>query len=73
MFLLFFSSKVGSDVFGKDILNNFNKCGVNTQYILTKKSIETGVAQINVTDNGDKFDNNYLLINIYVLIYIFVF
>lgn len=43
---------VGTDIFGKDIINNFEKWGVDTQFI-TKKSVDTGVAQINVTDNGE--------------------
>jgi len=43
---------IGSDIFGQDILKNFEQWGVDTQYI-TKKLTETGVAQINVTDNGE--------------------
>lgn len=45
--------QVGSDIFGRDIISNFKRWGVDTQFI-TKKSVDTGVAQINVTDNGKK-------------------
>lgn len=43
---------VGSDLFGRDIISNFERWGVDTQFI-SKKSVDTGVAQINVTDNGE--------------------
>lgn len=45
--------QVGSDIFGRDIISNFEQWGVDTQFI-TKKSVDSGVAQINVTDNGEK-------------------
>ncbi|XP_050422372.1 ribokinase-like isoform X2 [Adelges cooleyi] len=49
---------VGEDLFGEDILNNFKKCGVDTRYIVKKPNVDTGVAQINVTDDGE----NYIII-----------
>lgn len=55
--------QVGSDIFGRDIISNFERWGVDTQFI-TKKSVDTGVAQINVTDNGKQLNVYYMNIRI---------
>lgn len=59
-----FCQQVGSDSFGKDIISNFENWGVDTQYV-SIKSIDTGVAQINVTDNGE----NMLILNCFFFLY----
>lgn len=61
--------QVGTDIFGKDIINNFEKWGVDTQFI-TKKSVDTGVAQINVTDNGEKLNVFLILVTNNIIIFI---
>ncbi|XP_050541809.1 ribokinase-like isoform X3 [Daktulosphaira vitifoliae] len=49
---------VGTDIFGNDIIDNFKNIGVDTTYIIKKANVDTGVAQINVTDDGE----NYIII-----------
>jgi len=48
-----FIGKVGSDVFGANVLDNFNKIGMNTDHIMINHRCQTGIALITVDDNGD--------------------
>lgn len=60
-------TKVGDDLFGQNTINNFNKMGINTQYVKIVKNISSGVAPIFVDKSSQnriliiKGANNYLL------------
>lgn len=46
-------SKIGTDLFGKELLTVFEKEGINTSFIFTDPEHATGVALITVDNNGD--------------------
>jgi ribokinase len=50
---VFFIARLGDDVFGAQSLDNFNKEGVNTKYVIQTKGIASGVALITVDDAGN--------------------
>ncbi|HIJ52841.1 MAG TPA: ribokinase [Planctomycetes bacterium] len=50
---VFFIAKLGEDIFGSQSLNNFEKEGVNTKYVLQTKESPSGVALIMVDDDGN--------------------
>jgi len=50
---VFFIAKIGDDIFGSQSLNNFEKEGVNTKYVLQTKDAPSGVALIMVDDEGN--------------------
>ena len=50
---VFFIAKLGDDIFGSQSLNNFEKEGVNTRYVLQTKDAPSGVALIMVDDEGN--------------------
>ena len=50
---VFFIAKLGDDIFGSQSLNNFEKEGVNTKYVLQTKDAPSGVALIMVDDEGN--------------------
>ncbi len=50
---VFFLAKLGDDIFGSQSLNNFEKEGVNTKYVLQTKDAPSGVALIMVDDEGN--------------------
>ncbi|MHC4694826.1 MAG: ribokinase [Planctomycetota bacterium] len=50
---VFFIAKLGDDIFGSQSLNNFEKEGVNTKYVLQTKDAPSGVALIMVDDDGN--------------------
>jgi len=50
---VFFIAKLGDDIFGSQSLNNFEKEGVNTRYVLQTKEAPSGVALIMVDDDGN--------------------
>ena len=50
---VFFIAKLGEDIFGSQSLNNFEKEGVNTKYVLQTKEAPSGVALIMVDDDGN--------------------
>lgn len=60
-------TKVGDDLFGQNTINNFNKMGIDTQYVKIIKNMSSGVAPIFVDKNSQnriliiKGANNYLL------------
>lgn len=45
-------SKLGDDVWGKDYYENFKKEGISTKYIDLIENQKTGIAQINVANDG---------------------
>jgi ribokinase len=52
---------VGDDLFGKDTLANYKRCGVDTRYVhVSKSGTATGVAPITVTDQGE---NSIVIVN----------
>ncbi|MBG9378740.1 ribokinase [Panacibacter sp. DH6] len=48
-----FIAKVGNDVFGKEAVTGFQKEGIDTAYVFTDATQPSGVALINVDDNGE--------------------
>lgn len=46
-------AKVGNDQFGKDTIHNFNRFGVNTQFISVTDEADTGVTNIVVNKSGE--------------------
>ncbi|HJO92594.1 MAG TPA: ribokinase [Victivallales bacterium] len=46
-------TKLGEDVFGKQTLENFEKCGVNTDYVYFTDKASSGVAPITVNKEGN--------------------
>ena len=50
---VFFVARLGDDVFGAQSLNNLNKEGVNTKYVIQTKGVASGVALITVDDAGN--------------------
>jgi len=50
---VYFIAKLGEDVFAEQSLNNFNKAGVNTKYVIQTKEAPSGVALITVDDAGN--------------------
>lgn len=48
-----FVTKTGNDLFGSEAVNLFNKENINTKYIITDPDNPSGVALINVDDNGE--------------------
>ena len=48
-----FVGKVGSDIFGTKVLDNFNKSGMNTDYLLVDHKCHTGIALITVDNGGE--------------------
>ncbi|MCP4178581.1 MAG: ribokinase [bacterium] len=51
-------TKLGEDVFGKQTLENFEKCGINTDYVYFTDKASSGVAPISV----DKDANNCIIV-----------
>jgi len=60
-------SKVGDDVFGRDLLANFKSQGVDTRHVSVADNVSTGIATILVEQSGEnsilivKGANNHLL------------
>ena len=50
---VFFIARLGDDVFGTQSLDNLNKEGVNTKYVIQTKGVASGVALITVDDAGN--------------------
>ena len=48
-----FVTKIGSDMFGNEALNGFNTAKINTRYIVRDPNNPSGVALINVDDDGE--------------------
>jgi ribokinase len=48
-----FIAKIGADVFGNQSLQLYNNEGIDTRYISTDEKSPSGVALINVDDNGE--------------------
>lgn len=48
-----FIAKVGDDIFGKQAIELFNKEGIDTKNVFTDAKHPSGVALINVDDNGE--------------------
>lgn len=48
-----FVTKIGNDVFGKEALAGFNTAKINTKYIVKDNKNPSGVALINVDENGE--------------------
>ncbi|MBE9462344.1 ribokinase [Dyadobacter subterraneus] len=48
-----FVAKVGKDIFGKEALEEFQKEGLDTKYILQTEDFPSGVASIIVNENGE--------------------
>jgi ribokinase len=48
-----FIAKAGDDEFGKEAINGYRSCGVNTEHILTGKNEKTGLALIWVDSKGE--------------------
>ncbi len=48
-----FVAKIGKDVFGLEARNLFNKENIDTRYIITDENAPSGVALINVDENGE--------------------
>ncbi|QEC66656.1 ribokinase [Panacibacter ginsenosidivorans] len=46
-------AKVGNDIFGKQAIELFKKEGIDTTHVFTDKKHPSGVALINVDDNGE--------------------
>jgi len=44
--------RVGDDIFGEQLVNNLNKAGVNTHYIIQDIEASTGIAMIVVDESG---------------------
>ena len=49
----YLAAKLGNDVFGSQSLANFQKVGVNTEYVTQTEDAPSGTALIIVDDNGD--------------------
>ncbi|MHC4739815.1 MAG: ribokinase [Planctomycetota bacterium] len=49
---VFFIAKLGDDIFGSQSLTNFKKVGINTAYVTQTKQAPSGVALINIDNNG---------------------
>jgi len=50
---VYFVAKLGEDIFGRQSLSNFQKVGINTDYVGQTKETPSGVALIAVDDAGD--------------------
>jgi len=48
-----FVAKIGNDVFGKEALAGFNAAKIDTKYIIKDTKNPSGVALINVNENGE--------------------
>ena len=48
-----FVTKIGNDMFGNEALNGFNMAKINTRYIVRDPDYPSGVALINVDDDGE--------------------
>lgn len=48
-----FVTKIGNDMFGNEALNGFNTAKINTRYIVRDPDYPSGVALINVDDDGE--------------------
>ena len=48
-----FIAKVGDDLFGNQAIANFNKVGIDTQFISKDPNNSSGIALINVDDKGE--------------------
>lgn len=48
-----FVTKTGNDIFGDEAVHLFDKEGINTKYIIKDKKNPSGVALINVDENGE--------------------
>jgi len=46
-------TKLGEDVFGKQTIENFKNCGINTDYVYFTDKASSGVAPISVDKNGN--------------------
>ena len=55
---VFFIAKLGEDIFGSQSLSNFKKVGINTTYVTQTKQAPSGVALINIDNNG----NNIIIV-----------
>lgn len=55
---VFFIAKLGDDIFGSQSLTNFKKVGINTTYVTQTKQAPSGVALINIDNNG----NNIIIV-----------
>ncbi len=55
---VFFIAKLGDDIFGSQSLSNFKKEGINTTYVTQTKEAPSGVALINIDNNG----NNIIIV-----------
>ena len=47
------AGKLGEDVFGKQTIENFKNCGINTDYVYFTDKASSGVAPISVDKNGN--------------------
>jgi len=50
---VYFVAKLGDDIFARQSLSNFQKVGINTEYLEQTKESPSGVALIAVDDSGD--------------------
>jgi ribokinase len=50
---VYFVAKLGDDIFGRQSLSNFQKIGINIDYVEQTKEITSGVALITVDNAGD--------------------
>jgi ribokinase len=50
---VFFVTKLGDDIFGRQSLSNFQKVGIHTKYVEQTKEAPSGVALITVDEAGD--------------------
>ncbi len=51
-------TKVGDDIFGREVASNFERFGINTTFVESVQGVSNGVAPIFVDESG----NNYILI-----------
>jgi len=48
-----FIARVGTDAFGNELINSFNKVGIDTRFIVHDNNYPSGIALIFVDSNGD--------------------
>ncbi len=46
-------TKIGTDSFGNEALSYFKECGINTDFVLIDKKVDTGTAQIIVDESAE--------------------
>jgi len=46
-------TKLGTDVFGRDTIKNFENLGINLKHVLVTDEAPSGVAQITVDEDGN--------------------